>query len=267
MSGFEQHDQQKAPESSSGSKLSPNKDLFDYAEEVAARRLTTQNQKSTTQVEMPAGGRDDTESMASLQSDDIPAKLKNEKDLEIEKEIKKLREYIKDERITRWWQGQQGQASDDLKASVQQNYGLHQKSLMTKISQQIEQADSYKTQIYSFEQENRLLNEKYQQMVNNQSEDARRVSELEFEVDSFNAQISMIRQQCEKELRNKDDEVQEMKRAVEAMKQEVEVAQKRCEHVNMLEDNHKAALLQKDQELEGLRQQLQDAQLDSQLRQ
>lgn len=45
-------------------------------------------------------------------------------------------------------------------------------------------------------------------MVTNQNEDARRVSELEFEVDSFNAQISMIRQQCEKELRNKDDEVQ-----------------------------------------------------------
>lgn len=138
MSNFDQHDQQKAPENSSSLKLSPNKELFDYAEEMAARRTTTQQHKSTFQVEMPAGGNDDSESIASLQSDDIPAKLKNEKDLEIEKEIKKLREYIKEERITRWWQGQQGQASDDLKSSLQQNYGLHQKSLMTKISQQIE---------------------------------------------------------------------------------------------------------------------------------
>ena len=46
---------------------------------------------------------DDEESMGSMQSEDIPAKLKNEKDLDNEREIKKLREYIQDERITRWW--------------------------------------------------------------------------------------------------------------------------------------------------------------------
>ena len=37
--------------------------------------------------------------------------------------------------------------------------------------------------------------------------------------------------------------------------------------MNMVEDNHKAALLQKDQEIESIRQQLQEVQLDSQLRQ
>lgn len=51
------------------------------------------------------------------------------------------------------------------------------------------------------------------------------------------------------------------------MKQEVDVAQKRCEHMNMVEDNHKAALVQKDQEMEKVRQQLQEIQMDNHLRQ
>ena len=78
---------------------------------------------------------------------------------------------------------------------------------MTKISTQVSQAEQLQTQIYSLEQENKMLTDKYQQLVSNQSEDARRVSELEFEVDSFNSQINIIRQQCEQELRRKDDEV------------------------------------------------------------
>lgn len=106
-------------ESNVDAKLSSNKEIFDYAEEMAARRITALNQKNTSKVEAPAAGLDGSESMASMQSDDVPAKLKNEKDLEVEKEIKKLREYIKDERITRWWHGQQGQAAEDLKSSLQ----------------------------------------------------------------------------------------------------------------------------------------------------
>ena len=78
---------------------------------------------------------------------------------------------------------------------------------MTKISTQVSQAEQLQTQIYSLEQENKMLTDKYQQLVSNQSEGARRVSELEFEVDSFNSQINIIRQQCEQELRRKDDEV------------------------------------------------------------
>ena len=39
-------------------------------------------------------------------SEEIPEKLKNDKDKEVEKEIKKLREYLqKDLRISRWWLG------------------------------------------------------------------------------------------------------------------------------------------------------------------
>ena len=44
---------------------------------------------------MPTGAQDETtESMGSKMSEDIPEKLKSEKDKEVEKEIKRLREYI-----------------------------------------------------------------------------------------------------------------------------------------------------------------------------
>lgn len=44
---------------------------------------------------MPSGAQDETtESMGSRMSEDIPEKLKSEKDKEVEKEIKRLREYI-----------------------------------------------------------------------------------------------------------------------------------------------------------------------------
>jgi hypothetical protein len=75
--------------------LSPNKEIFDYAEEMASRKKTGLHQKSTSRVQMPTGAQDETtESMGSKMSEDIPEKLKSEKDKEVEKEIKRLREYI-----------------------------------------------------------------------------------------------------------------------------------------------------------------------------
>lgn len=77
--------------------MSPNKEIFDYAEEMASRKKAGPilNQKSTSRVHMPSGAQDETtESMGSRMSEDIPEKLKSEKDKEVEKEIKRLREYI-----------------------------------------------------------------------------------------------------------------------------------------------------------------------------
>jgi hypothetical protein len=65
-------------------------------------------------------------------------------------------------------------------------------------------------------------------------------------VDSFNAQIAMIRQQCENELRRKDDDVQQMKKTVEAMRREVEVANQRSEQVQAIEESANSKLAAKD---------------------
>lgn len=48
-----------------------------------------------------------------------------------------------------------------------------------------------------------------------------RISELEYEIESFNSQIITIRQECEKELRNKESECSLMQRNISAMKIEV----------------------------------------------
>ena len=77
--------------------MTPNKEIFDYAEQMASRRKAgpVMNQKnSTMRVQMPTGADETSESMGSRMSEDIPEKLKSEKDKEIEKEIKELREYI-----------------------------------------------------------------------------------------------------------------------------------------------------------------------------
>ena len=48
-----------------------------------------------------------------------------------------------------------------------------------------------------------------------------RISELEYEIESFNSQIVLIRQECEKELRNNESECSIMQRNISAMKIEV----------------------------------------------
>ena len=53
------------------------------------------------------GAQEDSESLLSSQvSEDVPVRLKNEKDLENEQEITKLKESIQEERICKWWSGQ-----------------------------------------------------------------------------------------------------------------------------------------------------------------
>ena len=56
----------------------------------------------------------------------------------------------------------------------------------------------------------------------------------------------MIRQQCENELRRKDDDVQQMKKTVEAMHREVEAANQRSEQVQAIEENANQKLAAKD---------------------
>ena len=97
--------------------------MFDYADEMASRKKAGPglNQSNTSKVMLPVSGQfeETTESMGSKMSEEIPEKLKNEKDKENEKEIKKLREYLqKDLRISKWWLGQQGQAGNELQGSL-----------------------------------------------------------------------------------------------------------------------------------------------------